>query len=418
MKKQQNWAGNYTYSTTNWHEPESVEQVQQLVTSSNQLKVVGTRHSFNGIADSTDTILSLRKLNKITELDRERHLVTVEAGTRYSDLSMYLAKEGFALKNLASLPHISVAGACATATHGSGNDNSCLATAVHEMEVITADGELVSFSRDHNYELMDGVVVNLGGLGIVTSLTLEIVPAFEMKQFVYEHIPFIEYKEHFNKIFSSAYSVSSFTNWCDETFQQVWQKHYITDHESHEPAQTLFGASLAKETLHPVGVDSVNCTEQVGVPGPWYERLPHFRMGFTPSTGEELQSEYIMSREHGYDAFCAIREIRKQLESVLLVSEVRTVAEDKLWMSPFYKQDSVAIHFTWKRDWPLVKEVLPILEKQLEPFHARPHWGKLFTMSAEQIQSRFERLQDFKQLLTHYDPNGKFRNQFLDSILM
>ncbi|WP_078544730.1 FAD-binding protein [Litchfieldia alkalitelluris] len=418
MVEQRNWAGNYTYSTSNWHFPEKIDQVQQLVANSKHLKVVGSRHSFNGIADSSHMMISLQHLSKILQLDHERKLVTVEAGVKYSDLCLYLAHEGYALKNLASLPHISVAGACATATHGSGNDNSCLATAVYEMDVITADGDLVSFSRERNHEEFNGVVVNLGGLGVVTRLSLEIVPAFEIQQFVYENLPLIKYKEHFNDIYSSAYSVSSFTDWRNETMNQVWLKHYVTDDQPIKMEPTFFGAPLATKNLHPVGLGAENCTEQQGVSGPWYDRLPHFRMGFTPSAGEELQSEYMVPRERGYEALCALNEIRNQIAPALLISEIRTIAKDDLWMSPFYKQDSVGFHFTWQRDWALVRTILPIIEKQLAPFNPRPHWGKLFTMPPKDVQSRYEKLNDFQQLLHHYDPKGKFRNSFIESYLL
>ncbi|MDC3417442.1 FAD-binding protein [Aquibacillus salsiterrae] len=418
MSEEYNWAGNYKYSSKEWHYPKRIEEIQQLVTRCNKIRVVGTRHSFNGIADSKENIISLEKLNKVISLDSDNKTVTVEAGIKYSDLAKYLAKEGYAIRNLASLPHISVAGACATATHGSGNKNSCLSTAVKAMDVVTADGTLVSFSREQNKGEMEGVVVGLGGLGVVTQLTLDIVPAYEIKQTVYENLLLTEFEHHFDDIYSSAYSVSSFTNWQDEKINQVWLKHYVTDSDSDSLEQTLFGASLAKEKQHPIqGLGTENCTDQLGVPGPWFDRLPHFRMDFVPSSGEELQSEYIMPRRHGYKALRAISEIREQIAPLLLVSEVRTIASDNLWMSPCYKEDSVGIHFTWKQDWGAVQKVLPKVEEQLTPFNAKPHWGKLFTMSPKQVQSGFEKIKDFKQLLVKYDPKGKFRNEFLDKYI-
>ncbi|MDQ0344192.1 FAD-binding protein [Lederbergia wuyishanensis] len=413
-----NWAGNFQYSTTNWHEPESVEEVKLLVSRLTKLRVIGTRHSFNSIADSKDNIVSLQKINKVLSIDCDNKTVTVQAGIKYGDLCHALQLHGYSLHNLASLPHISVAGACATATHGSGKGNQNLAAAVRAMEVVTADGSIVTFSREKSEDELHGTIVGLGGLGVVTKLTLDVLPSYQMRQDVYENLPLAQLAHNFDTIFSSAYSVSLFTDWQDEMFNQVWLKSKLTNDPTFELEKEFYGAKAAKENLHPVqGVGAENCTAQLGVPGDWLDRLPHFRMDFTPSKGQELQSEYIFSREHAYEALCAISDIRKQIAPHLLISEVRTIAKDELWMSPCYKQDSVAIHFTWQDKWAEVQQVLPLIEAQLEPFQAKPHWGKLFTTSPAKIQSLYEKMPAFQQLLMKYDPNGKFRNNFLNKYI-
>jgi len=418
MGLQRNWAGNFQYSTTNWHEPASVEEVQHLVLSLAKLRVIGTRHSFNSIADSNENIVSLQKLNKVLTINHEKGTVTVEAGIKYGDLCHALQQQGYALHNLASLPHISVAGACATATHGSGNNNQNLAAAVSAMEVVTADGSIVTFSREKSEADLHGVVVGLGGLGIVTTLTLDIMPTYQMRQDVYENLPLAQLAHDFDTIYSSAYSVSLFTNWQDEIFNQVWLKSKLTNDQTFSLGEDFFGAKTAKENLHPVpGLGAKNCTAQLGVPGDWLDRMPHFRMDFTPSKGQELQSEYILAREHAYDALCALSKIRKHIAPHLFISEVRTIAQDELWLSPSYKQDSVAFHFTWQEKWEQVQQVLPLIEAQLEPFQAKPHWGKLFTTSPSKIQSLYEKMPDFQQLLLKHDPKGKFRNNFLNKYI-
>ncbi|MBW8351153.1 FAD-binding protein [Bacillus sp. IITD106] len=415
MDMKRNWAGNFQYSTTNWHEPESVEDVQQLVSRLTSLRVIGTRHSFNSIADSNENIVSLQRINKVLSIDYEKDTVTVQGGIKYGDLCHVLQQHGYALHNLASLPHISVAGACATATHGSGDGNQNLAAAVRAMEVVTANGSIVTFSREKSEDELHGAVVGLGGLGVVTQLTLDVLPSCQMRQDVYENLPLAQLTHDFDAITSSAYSVSLFTDWQDETFNQVWLKSKLTDDETFSLGSDFYGAKAAKGNLHPVrGVGAENCTAQLGVPGDWLDRLPHFRMDFTPSKGQELQSEYIFAREHAYDALCAISEIREQIAPHLLISEVRTIAQDELWMSPSYKQDSVAIHFTWQDKWAEVQKVLPLIEAQLEPFQAKPHWGKVFTTAPAKIQTLYEKMPAFQQLLKKYDPNGKFRNDFLN----
>jgi xylitol oxidase len=408
-----NWAGNYTYRATETYVPDRVEQIQEFIARRSRVKALGTRHSFNGIADTTASHLSLRKLNRVIELDRARRRVTVEAGISYGELSRFLHGSGFALHNLASLPHISVAGACATATHGSGDRNRGLASAVRAIELVRSDGEIVEFSRDRPNDDVEGAIVALGALGVATRVTLDVVPAFEMCQTVYERLPLARLAEDFDAIFSSAYSVSLFTDWSRSTFDQAWVKRQAGEPDRF--GERFFGATRAGAKLHPVpGGGAEHCTEQMGVPGPWHERMPHFRMEFTPSAGEELQSEYFVSRGDAFAAIRAIDDIGERIAPLLYVSEVRTIAADDLWMSPCYRRDSVAIHFTWKPNWEGVRGVLPLVEAKLEPFQVRPHWGKLFTMAPETVRSRYAKLPDFRRLAERCDPVGKFRNEFLD----
>ena len=413
-----NWAGNYTYRAAQIHAPETVEQIQELVIRSNKLKALGTRHSFNDIADSSGALLSLEHFDKILNLDRERRTVTVEAGVRYGRLARWLHEEGYALHNLASLPHTSVAGAVATATHGSGDRHGNLATAVSAMELVTGNGDVVFLSCEHDREQFEGAVVGLGGLGVITKLTLDVSPTFLMQQDVYENLPLSALEDHYDTLTSELYSVSLFTDWKDAVFNQVWLKRHVPDGIAVKTEPELYGARLATTHLHPIPTLSAeNCTEQLGVTGPWFERLPHFRMEFTPSSGAELQSEYFVPRQHVFAALQAINSMLEHIAPLLQISEVRTIAADNLWMSPCYQQASVGIHFTWKQDWENVRNVLPRIEEALAPFHARPHWAKLFTISPARLQSLYEKLPDFRQLLQRYDPQNKFRNEYLDKYI-
>jgi xylitol oxidase len=235
-----------------------------------------------------------------------------------------------------------------------------------------------------------------------------------VRQDVYENLPWRQLEEHFDAIAGSAYSVSLFTDWQSDRVNQVWLKQCVSDGAGHEPSPTFYGATLAQTDRHPIsGVSAEHCTTQRGVAGPWHERLPHFRMDFTPSSGAELQSEYFVPRHNATAAFAAVARLREEIGPVLIVSELRTIAADNLWMSPCYRQASAAIHFTWKADWSGVRNVLPMIEAQLAPLGARPHWGKLFTLAPARFESFYERLADFRKLLMQFDPRGKFRNAFL-----
>ena len=412
-----NWAGNIVYGTDRLHEAASVEQIQSILRSESKLKVLGTRHCFNSIADSHYNLLSLKPMHKI-ELDADARTVTVEAGVTYGQLGPYLDSKGFALHNLASLPHISVAGACSTATHGSGEKNGNLASAVSALEIVTAAGEVVKLSRKSGGDVFQAAVVGLGALGVITRITLDIQPTYMVRQYVYEDLPLAQMKSHFDEIQASGYSVSLFTDWQKQRINEVWIKSRMGGGPAFEAPREFFGAKLATRNLHPIAeLSAENCTEQMGVPGPWYDRLPHFRMGFTPSAGKELQSEYLLPRRHAVEAILAVERLRDQVSPHLLISEIRTIDADDLWMSTCYRQPSVALHFTWKQDWPAVKRVLPIIERELSPFRPRPHWGKLFTMPPHELRSRYEKLDNFVKLALQYDPKGKLRNTFLDTNL-
>jgi alditol oxidase len=413
-EKLKNWAGNFEYSTERLYSANSLQEVRDFVGKQARLKVLGTRHCFNRIADSTDYLLSLKAIDEVVTLDPHARTVTIEAGMTYGQLCPYLDGKGFALHNLASLPHISVAGACSTATHGSGDRNGNLATAASALEFVTASGEVVKLSRAQDVGSFQGAVVGLGALGVIARLTLDIQPRYMMQQYVYENLPLSQLKEHFDAIMSSAYSVSLFTDWQKQRLNEVWLKSRVEEGKSFQAPKEFFGAKLASKNLHPIAALSAeNCTPQMGVPGPWHERLPHFRMGFTPSAGKELQAEYFVPRQHAIEAILAIERLREQVGPHLMISEIRSIAADDFWMSPCYKGPRVTIHFTWKPDWSAVQNLLPIIERELAPFNACPHWGKLFTVSPATLRAKYEKLSDFVDLCTRYDPKGKFRNEFL-----
>ena len=414
--KLKNWAGNLEYGTDHLYSANSLQRVRDYVKKQSKLKVLGTRHCFNNIADSMHNLLSLKSMDEVVALDPEAHTVTVTGGITYGQLCPYLHTRGFALHNLASLPHISIAGACSTATHGSGEKNGNLATAVSALEIVTAAGEVVKLSRQIDGEPFRGAVVGLGALGVITKITLDVQPTFMMRQYVYENLPLSEMRDHFDAIESSAYSVSLFTDWQKQRINEVWIKSRVEEGQAFEATSEFFGAKRAIRNLHPIAeLSAENCTEQMGVPGPWYERLPHFRMGFTPSAGKELQSEYFVPRRHAVEAILAVERLHDQVSPHLMISEIRAIAADNLWLSPCYEQPCVTIHFTWKQDWPAVRKLMPVIEKELAPFNARPHWGKLFTTSPAELKSIYKKIPEFVQLSKKYDPQGKFRNEFLNT---
>jgi alditol oxidase len=404
-----NWAGNYTYRAEKLHRPTTMEGLQEIVAGAPSVRVLGSRHSFNDVADSRE-LVTLEDMPAEVVLDPESNTVSLNAAVKYGELAEALNAGGVALHNLASLPHISVAGAVATATHGSGDTNGNLATAVAGIELVTSDGDVVEVSRgEPDFE---GFVVGLGALGAVSRITLDVEPAYRVRQRVFENLGWDALFEHFDTVTSSGYSVSVFTRW-GASNDQVWVKSRVSD-EAETVHDDLFGAEAATVDRHPIlELDAAPCTPQLGRPGLWSDRLPHFRMGFTPSSGDELQSEYLLPRQHAAEAIEAVRALASGIQPILLVSEIRTVAADGLWMSPSYGRETVCIHFTWRPERAAVERMLAEVEAALAPFEARPHWGKLFDADAEALAPLYERRPDFIRLAERLDPRGAFRNRWL-----
>lgn len=408
----ENWSRNIRYSAERFVAPRTVDELREVVAASDSVKALGSRHSFTRIADTAGTLVSTAELDLPIRVDAAQKRVRVGGGVRYGELAQELDRQGWALANLASLPHISVAGAVSTGTHGSGVGNRSLAAAVTGLELVTSTGELVQLTeRD---DALAGAVVGLGALGIVTTVELAIEPSYEVAQTVYENVPLEAVRKNFDVIAGSAYSVSFFTTFREDMYvDQVWRK------ERTDAAATPIPAALrdreASGARHPLpGVSAASCTVQGGKPGRWLDRLPHFKLEFTPSNGEELQSEFLLPFADAVAAFDAVRELKDRLKPVLQVCEVRTIAGDDLWLSPSSGRDSVAFHFTWTDDEAGVAEVLPELEAALAPFGARPHWGKVFT--PRDPAELYPRWAEFVQLQRALDPRGAFVNDYLRAV--
>ena len=401
------WARSYDYTARKLVRPRSVDDVRDLVLREPRLRALGSRHSFTDLADTPGVLVALDGQGGSPSLTGD--VVRVPGGMRYGELAGWLQSHGRALPNLASLPHISIAGAVATGTHGSGLRNGSLATSVTALELVDGRGDLVRLeagSPDFN-----GAVVGLGALGIVTHLELLTEPTFQVTQTVHEGLSYADLQAHLIGILGAAYSVSIFTRWTDEpdgSVARVWQKSRTT------PAE-IPGSVPATLALHVIpDLDPAPCTDQLGVAGPWHERLPHFRPDFEPSVGDELQSEYLVPIDRAHEAVSAVRSLADRVQPLLLVSEIRAIAADDLWLSPAYGTDTVALHFTWKSDAAGVRDLLPDLEQRL-PAGTRPHWGKVF--AATDPGATYPRWEDFRGLVGRFDPDRRFWNAWLARVL-
>jgi xylitol oxidase len=409
MMSEHNWSDTYTYQAAHIHHPRSVDEIRRLVAQAPKIRAIATRHTFNGIADTIGELISLRDLHSDPAVDHDRQTVTLTAGTTYGELASALHAQGFALHNLGSLPHISVAGAIATGTHGSGDRNRALSAAVSALELITATGDLLEIRRGNPG--FDGIVVGLGAFGIITRLTLDIEPTYQVRQDAFAGLPWSAVLSDLDTIMASAYSVSLMTHWSGETVDRVWVKARLPSDSPTAPLAHL--GAIAATHASTTGEPDAGLT-LFGTPGPWSERLCHFQPDCDPGNPAEIQSEYMVPRSQALPAITRLRQIGRQIDNELILGEIRTVAADDLWLSACYGHDTLALHFTWHRRPEAVKAITRKIEELLLPLGARPHWGKLIHAKAAQLAPLYPRMADFHALARDYDPGGKFRNAFLD----
>jgi xylitol oxidase len=415
MTALENWSGSYTFTAPRLVDARSIDEARAAVAGSSRVRALGTRHSFNDLADTDGTLVSVTSVPADPVLDDAARTVTVGAGTRYGELAAWLDARGWALHNLGSLPHISIGGAVAPGTHGSGDGNGSLSTAVRGLELVGPDGKLRSLAAD-DPELA-GSVVALGALGVVVRVTLSVEPGYTVRQDSYRGLAWDALLDDVPAVTGAGYSVSVFTDWVSPVIEQVWVKRRVVGPADADAAPDLLGVP-ASGVERPLIVPSeeINTTPHVA-PGPWHERLPHFRFDATPSVGDELHTEYFVARDDAADALRAVRALAPGFVGLLAVTELRTVAADDLWLSPAFGRDSLTIHFTWVNDLVAVRAALPAIERALAPFAARPHWGKVHGLTVAELALLYPRFDDARDLFARRDPAGVFRNAALDRLL-
>jgi len=402
MTREHNWADNYDFTAPRLHRPTSVEEVRRIVAGAAHVHAIGARHSFNSVADSAGDLIDLGRVPPAFAIDPDARTVTAGAGTTYGDLAVFLHESGWALPNTASLPHITLAGATATGTHGSGDAIGTLSSAVAALEIATATGDLVTVRRGEAG--FDGMVVGLGAFGVVTRITLDIQPTFEMRQDAFADLPWERLGGDLDAVMSAGYSVSVMTMWSAANATRVWVKTRIGD---------AAAAPLGLAPSSPLPNHMPGLTPFGGVPGPWPERLPHFRPDVEPGVVGHLQSEYLLPRARAPEAFALLRSIGAQIDPHLLLSEIRSMRGDTLWLSPAFGGPTIGLHFSWQRHFEAVAALTAEIEAMLLPLGARPHWGKIIHTGADALAPLYPRLADFRALVRDYDPVGKFANAFL-----
>ena len=410
-----NWSENIEYRSVELRRPSSTEELQTLVAGASKVKALGTRHSFNRVADTDGLHVCLDQLDLDVSVDLEAMTATIPGSWSYSEVGKALDDAGVALKNMGSLPHISLAGATATGTHGSGSSNQILAAEISSIEMVTAEGSLTTI--DNAMPEFNAVAVGLGAFGVITTMTLDVVPAYQMRQDIYRVTSWDAFLKNLEEVMASAYSVQVHADFSSPDIRAIWQKSLVQTSDDGESVLTEVPATRwGAERLDIDEIDPGRITRLI--PGPWHERLPHFTPESSPSLGgDELQTEYFVDRSDAVDALNALREMGERIDAHLHGSEIRTVAADEIWLSPTTGRDCLTIGLTWKKHPAEVQALLPDIEAALAPFAPTAHWGKLFAFGRDELEAQYERLDDFVSLAKQMDPAGKFSNRFLQRLL-
>ena len=414
-----NWSGTYQFTARQVITARTVDEVRRAVAAGGCVRAVGTRHSFNDLADNGATLVSVAGIAPDPVIDTAARTVTAGAGMSYGALAAWLQDRGWALHNLGSLPHISIAGATATGTHGSGSGNQILSAALAGFEYVAADGEVRT--ADRSAPDFAGMPVGLGAFGIVVRVTLDIEPTYLVRQDAYTGLLWDRLLADVDGVLGTAYSVSLFTDWSGDSLRAAWVKRRVAnadeagDPNTADTPEDFFGARRDPGPVRFIDTPADNLTV-LGVAGPWAQRLPHFRLDSTPSNGDEIQSEYFVDRRHGAAALEAVRRRAASITPLLLISEIRSTAADRLWLSGSYGRETMAIHFTWRNRPAEVDAVLRGVEAALEPFAPRPHWGKVSGVQAGQVAERYPCLSDARALFERLDPDGRFSNRRLERL--
>lgn len=274
------------------------------------------------------------------------------------------------------------------------------------MQLISPDGDLIDVDRSHPD--FDGMVIALGALGPVVRITLDIEPSYQVQQDGYANLSWDAIVGHFDQVSNAGYSVSVMTMWAEPSARQVWVKTRLGDDH---PRTNL--ADLGATPIPVADLGHGANMNPFGSPGPWSRRLPHFRLDSTPSRGHEIQVEWMVPRSAFPGVALSLREHGDLIDSMLVITELRTVAGDDQWLSPTQGQDVVGVHFTCNPDTDRVLSVLHVIEPILLAAGGRPHWGKFFLASAAELAPRYPQLDRWLRLRDRFDPGHKFGNAFI-----
>ncbi|MEV6603386.1 D-arabinono-1,4-lactone oxidase [Kutzneria sp. NPDC051319] len=426
-----NWAGTARSQPVHVARPRDVSEIAEAVTVAAKdgftVRPRGSGHSFTSIAATDGVAIDLGEWSGVVRADRENHLVTVRSGTPLHRLNAELHRLGMAMANLGDIDAQTISGAISTGTHGTGARLGGLSTQVRALELVLADGSVVTCSPDERPDLFSAARVGLGALGVISTVTLQCVPAFALQAREFPQ-PLDAILERFDPLCDSEDHVEF--HWFPHS-DRVQVKHNIRlpadasiaplsrarqFYEYEVMENSAFGLVCKLGRAVPSVVPTLNrvCASL------WSERSysdHSFRVFTTPRRVRFVETEYAVPRESLHDMLREFRAAIPRLRHPVIVPvEVRVAAADDIPLSTAYGRDSAYIAIHQYVGMPY-REYFDCFERIAGAVGGRPHWGKMHTLDASVLATRYPRFDDFRALRATVDPNGVFRNAYLDTVL-
>lgn len=419
-----NWAGNVSNIVKCYVQPETEAELIEIIKSSDSIKVVGTAHSWSPIHQSQHTILNLDLYNKILLTDKIQHIIKVQAGIKIWQLNEYLDKQGLALKNLGSIDQQSIAGAISTGTHGTGIAFQVLASQIIEFSLIKADGEKINIHKEKNKELFNATIINLGALGIISEITLQVCPSFNLHEYT-TTLPFDEVIENLDKHLEENNHFKLW--WLPPTddivvFRFNKTEKAINDTKIRQFLQDKilsvyiyrFFVWIAK--LIPPFAKFLNKLLTLNMKGPIDRIQKSYKVHIVPEPPLHRETEWTFELSKAKEILKAYKKfITENKYNLNFIQEIRFTKADDFWLSACYKRDSIWLglyayeHENWDK-------ALQEYEDFAKKYDGRPHWGKEFSRDKNYIKQQYAKYDDFKEIKQAFDPSGKFSNAYLKDI--
>lgn len=415
-----NWSGSQVCYPKTRSAPADLAQLQNLLKdSTGTIRPVGSGHSFMPLVPTDDTIVSLSRLTGLISVDQKQQQARVWAGTRLGDIGQPLADNGQALLNMPDIDEQSLAGAIATATHGTGAQLACMSNYVEALQLVLANGEVMECSRTQNQAVFNAAQVNIGALGIISQVTLQNQARYKLKRET-SWLPIEEILQNAESLADNnrnfEFYFIPFTgmgfidvqNITDEPVTVVEKLDQNDGAEDLKTARDILSWSPKLRELV-LGTYMKTLPKEVNVANSWQNYASERNVRFN-------EMEYHLPRENMVKAFNEIRNIvETQFPEVFFPFEVRFIKSDDIWLSPFNGREtcSIAVHRYHQEDY---KDMFAAIEPVMQKYNGRPHWGKLNTMNSAQFSEHYAHWQDFKDIRQQLDPNGQFLNLYLSSL--
>lgn len=421
-----NWAGNVQFTAQSFIQPENETEIAAALLKSEQLRVVGTGHSWSTICTTNQNLLNLDRYNKVLQVDKEKLQVTVQPGIKLWQLNEYIDKQGLALKNLGSIARQSLAGAISTATHGTGIGFQILASQIEKFKLIKPDGDILEIHSEKDKDLFNLSIVNLGALGVISEMTINVVPAYQLHDRTYV-APLQEVIDNLDELVEETDHFKLW--WFPHVDQAVVYRYTRTQQAANDSRlrQWLMDEFLSVNVYRLLlKAGNINRDWRRNINRTLVKKFiqPLNRIEKSYKVFNVLEPPIHREVEWAFDISVA-KELLREYTSFInaskhrinFIQEIRFTKADEYALSPCYGRNTMwlgaynADNFGWE-------ELMSDFESLAIKYKGRPHWGKEFNVSATYLQQQYPNFKKFTTLREQFDPTGKLLNDFTKRLFL